>query len=127
MKCCGAIDLHSNNACLGILDEDGNKLFKKKFPNDLSVILSGLEPFKEKIDEIAVESTYNWYWLVDGLIENGYNVCLANPAAMKQYDGLKYSEDFSEGISTSWPEDVMQNVKFIYFQSLSQYFERRIK
>ena len=41
-----------------------------------------------------VESTYNWYWLVDGLMDAGYSSAhLANPAAIKQYEGLKYSDD----------------------------------
>jgi len=40
-----------------------------------------------------VESTYNWYWLVDGLQENGYDVHLANPCAIQQYSGLKYTDD----------------------------------
>jgi len=26
----------------------------------------------------VVESTFNWYWLVDGLMDNGYRVHLAN-------------------------------------------------
>ena len=33
----------------------------------LGVILKELEPFKKEIQGIVVESTYNWYWLVDGL------------------------------------------------------------
>ena len=45
---------------------------------------------------IVVESTYNWYWLVDGLMEEGYKVHLANPSAIKQYEGLKYSDDVRE-------------------------------
>jgi transposase len=44
----------------------------------------------------VVESTYNWYWLVDGLMEAGYRVHLANPAAMQQYNGLKYRDDHSD-------------------------------
>jgi len=43
-----------------------------------------------------VESTYNWYWLVDGLMEAGYRVHLANPAAIQQYNGLEYSDDHSD-------------------------------
>ena len=43
-----------------------------------------------------VESTYNWYWLVDGLMEAEYRVHLANPAAMQQYSGLKYTDDDSD-------------------------------
>ena len=40
-----------------------------------------------------MESTYNWYWLVDRLMEKGYRLHLANPAAMKQYQGIKHLDD----------------------------------
>jgi hypothetical protein len=43
-----------------------------------------------------VESTYNWYWLVDAVMEAGYAVHLANTAALVQYSGLKYSDDDSD-------------------------------
>jgi len=43
-----------------------------------------------------VESTYNWYWLVDGLMEQGYKLHLANTAAIQQYEGLKYTDDHSD-------------------------------
>lgn len=42
---------------------------------------------------LLVESTYNWYWLVDGLQEAGFVVKLANTGAIKKYDGLKHSGD----------------------------------
>jgi len=45
---------------------------------------------------VVVESTYNWYWLVDGLMDAGFKVHLANPAAMKQYEGLKFTDDNSD-------------------------------
>jgi len=45
-----------------------------------------------------VESTFNWYWLVDGLQEHGYDLQLVNTAAVKQYDGLKYSAAISTNI-----------------------------
>jgi transposase len=44
----------------------------------------------------VVESTYNWYWLVDALRGAGYAVHLANTAAIIQYSGLKYSDDDSD-------------------------------
>ena len=59
-----------------------------------------LEPYKTQIAQVAVESTYNWYWLVDGLEDAGYPVVLANPARMKQYDGLKHTDDVSA--ATTW-------------------------
>jgi transposase len=45
---------------------------------------------------VAIESTYNWYWLAGGLRDHGYHVVLANPARMKPYDGLKHTDDVSD-------------------------------
>jgi transposase len=94
MKLYAGIDLHSNNNYLGILDERDKEVYRKKLPNDLRIILNQLAPFKEEIKGIAVESTFNWYWLVDGLMDHGFKVHLANPSAIKQYEGLKYVADF---------------------------------
>ena len=87
------VDLHSNNNYVGIVNEDNGVLFKKKLPNDLGTVLSVLEPFRKDMAGIAVESTFNWYWFVDGLMDNGYKVHLANPAAIQQYEGLKNIDD----------------------------------
>ncbi len=73
---CG-IDLHSNNAVYFVLDEKEETLFKKRLPNDLDVIRKALEPFPKRLKSVAVESTYNWHWLIDGPRESGYPVCLA--------------------------------------------------
>ena len=64
----------------------------------MDAILTALSPFKEALDSVVVESTYNWYWLVDGLKEEGYKVHLANPSAMKQYEGLKHTGDQSDAL-----------------------------
>jgi transposase len=45
---------------------------------------------------IVVESTYNWYWLVDGLMATNYRVHLANTTAIEQYKGLKHTVDQSD-------------------------------
>jgi transposase len=90
------IDLHSNNLFCGIVDLEGRRVFEKKLPCDLDSVVGALKPFKKQLETIAVESTYNWYWLVDGLQDRGYPVVLANPAAMKQYDGLKHGDDKSD-------------------------------
>ena len=89
----GGLDLHSNNTVTGILDKNENRVFKKRLPNQLPVILKALEPYKKSLKGIAVESTFNWYWLVDGLQEKGYKVHLANPCAIQQYKGLKHTND----------------------------------
>ena len=87
------IDLHSNNSVLVILDERDRTLYERRLRNDLPLILAALSPYREDIEAIAVESTYNWYWLVDGLMEAGYTVKLVNTMAVKVYEGLKYTDD----------------------------------
>jgi transposase len=96
MELFAGVDLHSNNGYYGIVDKDGERVFQKKILNSLPIVLSALRPFRGKIRGIAVESTYNWYWLVDGLMENGYPVHLANPAGIQQYNGLKNANDKSD-------------------------------
>lgn len=90
---CG-IDLHGDNGFYGIVDEEGRRIFKKRMPNNLEEVLTVLGPYKERLDKgVVVESTFNWYWLADGLNEADYRVRLANPAAMEQYNGLKNTDD----------------------------------
>lgn len=93
MRLYTAFDLHSNNSYLAIITEKGERVFKKKLPNDPDKILSTLKPFKKDVVGIVIESTYNWYWLVDMLMKKGYRVHLANPAKIQQYSGLKHSDD----------------------------------
>ena len=94
MQLYSGLDLHSTNTYIGVLDTDFKRVFKKRVGNNLDFILQTLQPFREQLKGIVVESTYNWYWLVDGLMDAGYNcVHLANPSAIKQYEGLKHSDD----------------------------------
>ncbi len=89
---CG-IDLHATNSWLCVIDEEGRHQLDVRVENRLEVIASRLEPFRAQLLAVAVESTFNWYWLVDGLAAAGYPMRLANPSAMKRYEGLKYSDD----------------------------------
>lgn len=96
MSLYAAIDLHSSNSVLAVIDESDRPLRQRRLPNELPAVLKELEPFREEVAGIVVESTYNWYWLVDGLKAHGYRVHLANTAAVPQYAGLKYSGDESD-------------------------------
>ena len=86
MKLYAAIDLHSNNSVLVILDEMDRTVLQRRLANNLEQICQALCAHREAIEGIAVESTYNWYWLVDGLMDAGYRVHLVNTAAVKQYE-----------------------------------------
>jgi len=95
VKYCG-IDLHSNNSVVIVSDEEDRIVFSKRLPNDLGQIRAALEPHREDLAGVVIESTYNWYWLVDGLMDTGYQVHLAHPSAIKKYEGLKHSGDFAD-------------------------------
>jgi transposase len=99
------IDLHSNNLTLAIMDETGKRVLKKRLINDGEVVLNTLEPHRTELVGIVVESTYNWYWLVDTLMDYEYQVHLANPSAIQQYNGLKYLNDDHDAF---WLADLLR-------------------
>ena len=87
------LDLHKENVFCVIIDQQGQVVYQHRWPTELPAILAALEPYRAQVKAIAVESTFNWYWLVDGLQAAAYPVCLANPSAMAAYDGLKRTND----------------------------------
>ena len=72
---CG-IDLRFDNSRVTIFDESRKTVLSRDLPNCIGDVLDTLQPFREDLDEIAVESALDWYWLVDGLMEAGYEVLL---------------------------------------------------
>jgi len=92
----GGIDLHANNSVVVVLNEQDQVIYQRRLANHLPTILEQIAPYQADITGVVVESTYNWYWLVDGLMEARYRVHLANPAAIQQYSGLKYTNDQSD-------------------------------
>jgi transposase len=86
-------DLHAHNNFLALVDRKGKRVDQKKLPHDLFVIRDFLKAYQTDIVGIAVESTFPWYWLVDGLMDSGDKLHLANPSAIQQYSGLKHCDD----------------------------------
>ena len=93
MSLYAGIDLHANNCYLAVIDSSDALVAGRRCRNDLVSIRRLLEPHREELVGIAVESTFNWYWLVDGLQESDYHVHLVNTLAAQQYKGLKYTDD----------------------------------
>jgi transposase len=96
MKLYAGLDLHSNNNVIVIVNESDQVVFRRRQANVASVILQSLEPFQTELAGVVVESTYNWYWLVDALMKAGYRVRLANTAAIRQYEGIKRTNDWTD-------------------------------
>src|SRR5210317_1097717 len=83
MQLYAGLDLHSRNTFIGIMDKEFKRVFAKRVSDNLPLIIKTLEPFQDQLQGIFVESTYNWYWLIDGLMDAGYDCLhLANPSAM---------------------------------------------
>src|SRR5208283_5332773 len=95
-KLVAGMDLHSNNVVIGVMDLDGQRVATGKVACDLKAVEKFLAPHKAQLQQVAVESTYNWYWLVDGLQALKYPVVLANPAGMQQYSGIKHADDSND-------------------------------
>ncbi len=95
-KLIAGMDLHSNNVVIGLMDMDGKRVAHQKVECRLSEVVKFLAPYKKRLEQVAVESTYNWYWLADGLQALRYPVVLANPAGMEQYSGIKHADDTND-------------------------------
>src|SRR5262245_43937258 len=96
MSLYGGIDLHANNSVIVLINEQDEVIYRKRLPNDLPTILEPLAPYHTEMKGVVVESTYNWYWLVDGWMDAAYRVHRANPAAMPHASGLKYNDDHAD-------------------------------
>jgi len=92
-KLIAGLDLHSNNVMIGLINQDGKRVTHGKLGCELKEVVAFLKPYKAQLQSMAVESTFNWYWLVDGLRAQGYPIDLANPARIAQYSGIKHADD----------------------------------
>lgn len=97
------IDLHSDNVqiCVmnTVLDEEGQVSGKVVFNKKISLIkgpeafIEAITPFCEGVKHIvAVESTYNWYWMADEFEKRGWNLVLADPSTVSE-DKKKATND----------------------------------
>lgn len=86
------IDLSARDSHLCVLDDSLSIHLQQKVPNDLHRISNLLEPFKPNL-QIVVESTFNWYWLVDGLQQLAFDVSLAHTLGLSMITQAKVKTD----------------------------------
>jgi transposase len=96
MRFYAGIDLHANNNVLAVLNDSGQLVCQRRLSNVVAVVIGELERFQSALVGVVVESTFNWYWLVDGLQAAGYQVHLANTTAIQPYQGIKYTNDLTD-------------------------------
>src|SRR5205809_7996785 len=88
MKYCG-IDLHWNNSVVLVSDEKDRIVLQKRLPNELGQIQAALEPHRDELVGVVVESTFNRYWLVDGLMDAGYRGTSGAPERDQEVRGAE--------------------------------------
>ena len=92
----GGIALHANTRVVVLRNEQDQVLYHRRFAHHLPAILEPCAPSRADIEGRVVESTSNWYGLVDGLLEAGDRGHLATPAAMQHYSGRQYTDDHAD-------------------------------
>jgi transposase len=98
---CG-IDLSATSSHLCVLDENLSIQLQQKTANELPRIVALLDAFKSNL-RVVVESTFNWYWLVDGLQRTGFDVCLAHTLGLSMITAAKVKTDRRDAFSFAKP------------------------
>src|SRR3989441_5383691 len=88
---CG-IDLSARDCHVCVIDEQLKVMVQQKLRNELPKVCQLLEPYKANL-KIVVESTFNWYWLIDGLQAEGFDVVLAHTLGLYLITGAKVKTD----------------------------------
>ena len=88
---CG-IDLSARDSHICVVDENLSIHLQLKSANDLPRIAHLLDPFKPDL-KVVVESTFNWYWLIDGLQLLGFDLSLAHTLGLAMITQAKVKTD----------------------------------
>lgn len=77
-------DLHKEQTWFYVMDQAGNKVFSKSISNSPEVLKRFFETVPTPF-QLAVESTYNWYFFVDIAEQYAESVFLANSYELKSF------------------------------------------
>jgi transposase len=88
---CG-IDLHARKMSICVMDRSGKIYLRKEIPNSLPELLTRIASWEKDIT-IGVESTFNWYWLIDGLTAHKVPAYLGHALYIKWSSGQKHKTD----------------------------------
>jgi transposase len=88
---CG-IDLHAKTLTACTMELSGNIIKRKTLPCQIQPVLDFLNPWAPDIT-VGVESTYNWYWLIDALKDNQIPCVLGHALYIKRKMSSKHKSD----------------------------------
>jgi transposase len=85
-------DLHKSYSYVTAMNKDGKIIAAQgKIDNKETDILNYLSQFENP--KITVEATLNWYWLIDLLQDNNFEITLAHPKKAKAIASAKIKSD----------------------------------
>ncbi len=88
---CG-IDLHAKNMRACIMDKEGKIIKQKTIDCRPGDVMEFIKPFRNDVT-VGVESTYNWYWLIDTLKGNSVPCSLGHALYIKRKMSSKHKND----------------------------------
>lgn len=72
---------------VGVTEDDRRRVYERRLANDPAETTRDLRSMKTGLVGLVVESTYNWYCMVDALMDEGYKVHPANPLCDEDVQG----------------------------------------
>ena len=91
---CG-IDLHAHTMAVCIMDKNGKVLVRQSIKCEIEPLMNILKPYHKSIT-VGVESTFNWYWLLDGLKRYNIPCHLGHALYIKRMSGNKHKNDSND-------------------------------
>jgi transposase len=87
------IDLGAKYSQICIIDEENSILINISVPSSLEAILAIMKKYDALPAPVAVEATFSWYWLVDGLQDHGCDVHLVHASGFSSITKAKVKTD----------------------------------
>ncbi len=94
---CG-VDLHAKRMYTCIIDAEGKTVFHRNLHTTPQDLEAAIEPFRGRDMVLAVESTFNWYWLADACDELNVPFVLGHAYGMKAIHGGKTKNDKQDSL-----------------------------
>ncbi len=82
-----------------MIDDKDKRLLEVKLDNLPELTIKALSKYKKRLKAVAIESTFNWYWLADALMAKGFKVELVNTAKVVSVQRTETNEQSMGSVS----------------------------
>jgi transposase len=89
------IDLHRRRSLAVCLDEEGERLWWRRFENSPQTMVEAVSAAGPD-PEVVLEATWGWYWAADVIAEAGGRVHLVHPLGIKGFENRRVKNDLKD-------------------------------